>query len=234
MLEVDSINTFYGLSHVLHDLSLKVGEGEAVAFLGRNGAGKSTTMKTIMGLLTPRSGKITMEDADITQAEAHTVSLAGISWIPEDRQVFTNLTVYENLKISRIPIDGAKNLDAHLDWIFSLFPRLKERINNPGNQLSGGEQQMLTMARGLGTEPKLIMVDEPTEGLMPAYVETIENVLVEIQKKGIAILLVEQNFRMALSITKRAYLIEKGVIQWEGASADLLEDQETRMRYLGV
>ncbi len=234
MLEVDSINTFYGLSHVLHDLSLKVDEGEAVAFLGRNGAGKSTTMKTVMGLLTPQSGKITMEGADITQAEAHTVSLSGVSWIPEDRQVFTNLTVFENLKISRIPIDGAKNLDTHLDWIFSLFPRLKERINNKGNQLSGGEQQMLTMARGLGTEPKLIMVDEPTEGLMPAYVETIENVLVEIQKKGIAILLVEQNFRMALSITKRAYLIEKGIIQWEGASADLLEDQETRMRYLGV
>ena len=234
MLEVESINTFYGLSHVLHDLSLKVGEGEAVAFLGRNGAGKSTTMKTIMGLLTPRSGAITMEGSDITSAEAHAVSLAGISWIPEDRQVFTNLTVFENLKISRIPIDGARNLDAHLDWIFSLFPRLKERVGNKGSQLSGGEQQMLAMARGLGTEPKLIMVDEPTEGLMPAYVETIENVLMEIQKKGIAILLVEQNFRMALGITKRAYLIEKGVIQWEGASADLLEDQETRMRYLGV
>ena len=132
MLEVDSINTFYGLSHVLHDLSLKVGEGEAVAFLGRNGAGKSTTMKTVMGLLTPQSGKITMEGKDITEAEAHTVSLAGVSWIPEDRQVFTNLTVFENLKISRIPIDGAKNLDTHLDWIFSLFPRLKERINNKG------------------------------------------------------------------------------------------------------
>ena len=234
MLEVESINTFYGLSHVLHDLSLKVGEGEAVAFLGRNGAGKSTTMKTIMGLLTPRSGRIAMRGSDITRAEAHTVSLAGISWIPEDRQIFTNLTVYENLKISRIPIDGARNLDAHLDWIFSLIPRLKERVNNKGNQLSGGEQQMLTMARGLGTEPRLIMVDEPTEGLMPAYVETIENVLVEIQKKGIAILLVEQNFRMALSITKRAYLIEKGVIRWEGASADLIEDQETRVRYLGV
>lgn len=234
MLEVDSINTFYGLSHVLHDLSLKVAEGEAVAFLGRNGAGKSTTMKTIMGLLTPRSGAITMEGSDITDAEAHAVSLAGISWIPEDRQVFTNLTVFENLKISRIPIDGARSLDAHLDWIFSLFPRLKERIGNKGSQLSGGEQQMLAMARGLGTEPKLIMVDEPTEGLMPAYVETIENVLMEIQKKGIAILLVEQNFRMALGITKRAYLIEKGVIQWEGASADLLEDQETRVRYLGV
>jgi len=148
--------------------------------------------------------------------------------------VFPNLTVFENLKISRLPVDGAKHLDTHLDWIFSLFPRLKERINNKGNQLSGGEQQMLTMARGLGTEPKLMLVDEPTEGLMPAYVETIHSVLAEIQKKGIAILLVEQNFRMALTITSRAYLIEKGVIRWEGKSSDLLEDKETRMKYLGV
>lgn len=234
MLQVENINTFYDLSHILHDVSLSVGDGEAVAFLGRNGAGKTTTLKTIMGLLTPRTGTITMNDVDLTQAQAHTVSLNGVTLVPEDRQVFTNLTVYENLKISRLPVDGAKHLDDHLDWIFSLFPRLKERLTNKGNQLSGGEQQMLTMARGLGTEPKLMLVDEPTEGLMPAYVETIHNVLVEIQKKGIALLLVEQNFRMALSITKRAYLIEKGVIRWEGPSGDLLEDQETRMRYLGV
>jgi len=234
MLQVDNINAFYDLSHILHDVTLTVGEGEAVAFLGRNGAGKTTTLKTIMGLLKPRSGKITMNGTDVTDAQAHTVSLSGITLVPEDRQIFTNLTVFENLKISRLPVDGAKHLDTHLDWIFSLFPRLKERINNKGNQLSGGEQQMLTMARGLGTEPKLMLVDEPTEGLMPAYVETIHNVLVEIQKKGIALLLVEQNFRMALTISKRAYLIEKGFIRWEGASGDLLEDKETRMRYLGV
>lgn len=234
MLQVENINTFYDLSHILHNVSLTIGEGEAVAFLGRNGAGKTTTLKTVMGLLTPQNGRITMNEVDLTQAQAHTVSQNGITLVPEDRQVFPNLTVFENLKISRLPVDGAKHLDTHLDWIFSLFPRLKERINNKGNQLSGGEQQMLTMARGLGTEPKLMLVDEPTEGLMPAYVETIHNVLVEIQKKGIAILLVEQNFRMALTITSRAYLIEKGVIRWEGASSDLLEDQETRMKYLGV
>jgi branched-chain amino acid transport system ATP-binding protein len=234
MLEIENIHTFYGLSHILHDVSLNIGEGEAVAFLGRNGAGKTTTLKTIMGLLTPQNGKIMMNGVDLTQAQAHTVSLNGITLIPEDRQVFPNLTVFENLKISRLPVDGAKNLDTHLDWIFSLFPRLKERINNKGSQLSGGEQQMLTMARGLGTEPKLMLLDEPTEGLMPAYVETIHNVLVEIQNKGIALLLVEQNFRMALSISSRAYLIEKGVIRWEGNSSDLLEDQETRMRFLGV
>ncbi len=234
MLQVENINTYYGLSHILHGVSLTIGEGEAVAFLGRNGAGKTTTLKTIMGLLQPQEGKIVMDGADLTEAQAHTVAQSGISLIPEDRQIFPNLTVFENLKISRLPVDEAKNLDTHLDWIFTLFPQLKERINNKGSQLSGGEQQMLTMARGLGTEPKLMLIDEPTEGLMPAYVETIHNVLVEIQNKGIAILLVEQNFRMALTITSRAYLIEKGAIRWEGASADLLEDQETRMRYLGV
>ncbi|MED5580242.1 MAG: ABC transporter ATP-binding protein [Nitrospinota bacterium] len=234
MLKVEKINTFYGLSHILHDLSLSVNEGEAVALLGRNGAGKSTTLKTVMGLIQPESGKILMEDKDITFSETHTVSEKGISWVPEDRQVFTNLTVLENLKISRIPIDGGKDIDTHLDWIFSLFPRLKERINNKGNQLSGGEQQMLTIARGLGSEPRLMLIDEPTEGLMPAYVETIGNVLEEIKNKGIAIILVEQNFKMALNITARAYLIEKGIIRWEGKSKELLANEETRMRYLGV
>ncbi len=234
MLQVENINTYYGLSHILHGVSLTIGEGEAVAFLGRNGAGKTTTLKTIMGLLQPQEGKILMNEEDLTEAQAHTVAQCGISLIPEDRQIFPNLTVFENLKISRLPVDEAKNLDAHLDWIFSLFPQLKERINNKGSQLSGGEQQMLAMARGLGTEPKLMLLDEPTEGLMPAYVETIRNVLMEIQERGIAILLVEQNFKMALTITKRAYLIEKGSIQWEGPSGDLLEDHETRKRYLGV
>lgn len=234
MLQVENINTYYGLSHVLHDVSLRVEEGEAVAFLGRNGAGKTTTLKTIMGLLKPQTGRILMEGADVTPLPAHLIAQKGISLIPEDRQVFPNLTVFENLKISRLPVDGGKNLDDFLDWIFGLFPRLKERIGNKGSQLSGGEQQMLTMARGLGTEPKLMLVDEPTEGLMPAYVETIRNVLVEIQKKGIAILLVEQRFRMALSITQRAYLIEKGQIRWGGPSSDLLGDEETRVRYLGV
>ncbi|MEK6711565.1 MAG: ABC transporter ATP-binding protein [Chloroflexota bacterium] len=234
MLQVENVNTYYGLSHVLHDVSLQVGEGEAVAFLGRNGAGKTTTLKTIMGLLKPKAGRILMNGKETTLLPAHAVAQKGITLIPEDRQVFPNLTVFENLKISRLPVDGGKHLDDFLEWIFSLFPPLKERIGNKGSQLSGGEQQMLTMARGLGTEPKLMLVDEPTEGLMPAYVETIRNVLIEIQKKGIAILLVEQRFRMALSITQRAYLIEKGQIRWEGPSADLLKDEETRVRCLGV
>ncbi|MBI4609366.1 MAG: ABC transporter ATP-binding protein [Candidatus Rokubacteria bacterium] len=234
MLGVEKINSFYGLSHVLHDVSLTIGEGETVALLGRNGAGKTTTLKTIMGILKPRTGRIVLSGEDLTLLPTYRVAQKGICFIPEDRQVFPNLTVFENLKISRLPVGGGKRLDDFLDWVFTLFPPLKERIAHKGSQLSGGEQQMLTIARGLGTEPKIMLVDEPTEGLMPFLVETIREVLVQIQEKGIAILLVEQRFRMALSIASRAYLIEKGQIRWEGSSADLLEDEETRIRYLGV
>ncbi len=234
MLHVERVNAFYGLSHALHDVSLKIGEGEAVALLGRNGAGKTTTLKTIMGLLKPRTGRITLGGHDVTLMPPHLVARQGITLIPEDRQVFPNLTVFENLKISRLPIDGGMRLDGYLDWMFALFPRLKERRGQLARSLSGGEQQMLSIARGLGTEPKIMLVDEPTEGLMPALVETIRDVLIEIRRRRIAILLVEQRFRMALSITDRAYLIEKGQIRWGGSSADLLGDEATRIRYLGV
>ncbi|MGH7307564.1 MAG: ABC transporter ATP-binding protein [Candidatus Rokuibacteriota bacterium] len=234
MLRAEHVNAFYGLSHVLHDVSLEIGAGEAVALLGRNGAGKTTTLKTIMGLLKPRTGRITLSGSDLTAMPPHLVARSGITLIPEDRQVFTNLTVYENLKISRLPVDGGRRLGDYLDWIYALFPRLQERRRQLAGSLSGGEQQMLSIARGLGTEPTLVLVDEPTEGLMPALVETIRNVLVEIRKRGIAILLVEQRFRMALSITDRAYLLEKGQIRWGGSSADLLRDEATRIRYLGV
>lgn len=234
MLRVDGVNAYYGLSHVLRDVSLEVHEGEAVALLGRNGAGKTTTLKTIMGLVKPSSGWIILRNENVTPLPTHMIAQRGVCLIPEDRQVFPNLTVYENLKISRLPVDGGRRLDDFLDWIFTLFPRLRARASHKGSQLSGGEQQMLTMARGLGTNPKIMLVDEPCEGLMPLLVDTIRNVLVEIQKSGIAILLVEQRFRMALSITQRAYLIEKGQIRWAGASVDLLEDEATRLRYLGV
>lgn len=234
MLRVEQINAFYGLSHVLHEVSLEIGAGEAVALLGRNGAGKTTTLKTIMGLLKPRTGRITLNGKDLTTVPPHLVARTGITLIPEDRQVFANLTVYENLKISRLPVDGGRHLGDYLDWVFALFPRLKERGRQLAGSLSGGEQQMLSIARGLGIEPKIMLVDEPTEGLMPALVETIRNVLVEIRTKGIAILLVEQRFRMALSITDRAYLLEKGQVRWGGSSADLLRNEATRIRYLGV
>ncbi len=234
MLEVEGIDTFYGRSHVLQGVSLRVGEGECVALLGRNGAGKTTTLKTIAGVLVPRDGRIRFRGEDITGWPPHEIVRWGIAWIPEERRIFPTLTVYENLKIGRLVVDGGRQMDAYLERVFSLFPRLKERLQHKGRQLSGGEQQMLTIARGLGSEPKLLLIDEPTEGLMPALVAAIAETVRRIQGDGVAIVLVEQNTKIALETSRRTYLIEKGVIKHEGASADLARDHATRLRYLGV
>ncbi len=234
MLQVEGINSFYGHSHVLQGVSLTVGEGECVALLGRNGAGKTTTLKTIAGALQPRNGRVLFRGEEITGVPPFEIVKRGIAWIPEERRIFPNLTVYENLKISRLIVDGGKRMDGFLERIFSLFPPLKERLYNRGKQLSGGEQQMLTIARGLGTEPKLLLIDEPTEGLMPAMVTAIAETMRQILREGVAILLVEQNTKIALEASRRTYLIEKGVIKHEGASADLARDHATRLRYLGV
>ncbi len=234
MLEVERIDTFYGRSHVLQGVSLRVGEGECVALLGRNGAGKTTTLKTIAGILVPRGGSIRFRGEDITGWPPHEIVRRGIAWIPEERRIFPTLTVYENLKIGRLVVDGGRQMDAYLERVFFLFPRLKERLQHKGRQLSGGEQQMLTIARGLGSEPKLLLVDEPTEGLMPAAVAAIAETVRRIQRDGVAIVLVEQNTKIALETSRRTYLIQKGVIKHEGASADLARDDATRLRYLGV
>ncbi len=234
LLDVQAIDTAYGLSHVLRGVSLTVGPGEAAAFLGRNGAGKTTTLKTIAGVLKPRNGRIRFRGEDITGLPPYEIVRRGIAWIPEERRIFPTLTVYENLKISRLVTDGGRKIEPFLDRVCTLFPRLRERLHHKGKQLSGGEQQMLTIARGLGSEPKLLLIDEPTEGLMPELVRAIADTLVAIQRDGVAILLVEQNTRIALDITRRAYLIEKGAVQYEGLSADLVGDRETRLRYLGV
>jgi branched-chain amino acid transport system ATP-binding protein len=234
MLSLEGIDTYYGLSHVLQSVSLTVGPGEAVALLGRNGAGKTTTLKSIMGVLRPRAGRIAFEGRDITGVSPHQIVQMGIGYVPEERRVFPNLTVYENLKMARLVVDGGRRMDDYLDRVLALFPPLRDRLRNRGRSLSGGEQQMLTMARSLGTEPRLLLIDEPTEGLMPAFVETIGQTIVDIQRQGLAVLLVEQNTRLALEATQRVYLIEKGVIRHEGTSADLREDPETRLRYLGV
>ncbi len=234
MLQVEGINTYYGRSHVLQEVSLSVGEGECVALLGRNGAGKTTTLKTLAGVLQPRAGRVLFRGEAITGLPPYEIVKRGIAWIPEERRIFPNLTVYENLKISRLIVDGGRNLDAFLERVFILFPPLKERLYHKGMQLSGGEQQMLTIARGLGSEPKLLLIDEPTEGLMPAMVATIAETMRQIQKEGVAILLVEQNTKIALEISRRTYLIEKGSIKYDGPSADLARDHETRLRYLGV
>ena len=234
MLEVEGIDTFYGRSHVLQGVSLRVGEGECVALLGRNGAGKTTTLKTIAGVLVPRDGHIRFRGEDITGRPPHEIVRRGIAWIPEERRIFPTLTVYENLKIARLVVDGGRRMEGYLERVFSLFPRLKERLQHKGRQLSGGEQQMLTIARGLGSEPKLLLIDEPTEGLMPALVAAIAETVRRIQRDGVAIVLVEQNTKIALETSRRTYLIEKGVIKHEGASVDLARDDAIRLRYLGV
>jgi branched-chain amino acid transport system ATP-binding protein len=234
MLRLERIDTYYGLSHILQGVSLTVGAGEAVALLGRNGAGKTTTLKSIMGVLRPRSGRVAFEERDITGAPPHQIVQMGIGYVPEERRVFSNLTVYENLKMARLMVDGGRRMDDYLDRVLALFPPLKARLRNRGRALSGGEQQMLAMARSLGTDPRLLLIDEPTEGLMPAFVDTIGQTIVDIQRQGLAVLLVEQNTRLALAATQRVYLIEKGVIRHEGPSAALQADPETRLRYLGV
>ncbi len=234
MLRVEGVHAYYGLSHVLQDVSLQVHPGEGVALLGRNGAGKTTTLKTIMGVVKPARGRITFNGVDITHLPPYRIVQLGIGYVPEERRIFPNLTVYENLKMARLTVDGGRHIDDYLDRVFALFPPLKARVDNRGRTLSGGEQQMLTMARSLGTEPKLVLIDEPTEGLMPAMVETIGQTIIEIQRQGLAVLLVEQNTRLALEATRRVYLIEKGVIKHEGTSAALKADADVRLRYLGV
>jgi len=234
MLRVEGVDAYYGLSHVLQGVSLTVEPGEAVALLGRNGAGKSTTLKTIMAVVRARRGRITWNGTDVTGLPPYRIVQLGIAYVPEERRIFPNLTVYENLKMARIHVDGGRRMDAYLGRVLELFPPLAQRLSNKGRNLSGGEQQMLTMARSLGTDPRLLLIDEPTEGLMPAYVSTISRTITEIQRQGVAVLLVEQNTRLALEATQRAYLIEKGVIKHEARAADLAADAETRHRYLGV
>ena len=234
MLRVETVDAYYGLSHVLQGVSLTVDPGEAVALLGRNGAGKTTTLKTIMAVVRARRGRITWNGDDITALPPYRIVQLGIGYVPEERRIFPNLSVYENLKMARLAADGGRRMDDYLRRVLELFPPLADRLANKGRNLSGGEQQMLTMARSLGTDPKLLLIDEPTEGLMPAFVDTIGRTITEIQRQGVAVLLVEQNTRLALEATQRVYVIEKGVIKHEARSRDLAADADARRRYLGI
>jgi branched-chain amino acid transport system ATP-binding protein len=234
VLTVEGVDAYYGLSHVLQNVSLTVQPGEAVALLGRNGAGKTSTLKTIMGVVRARRGRITWQGTDITALPSYRIVQLGIGYVPEERRIFPNLSVYENLKMARLSVDGGRRMDDYLARVFALFPPLEHRLQNKGRTLSGGEQQMLTMARSLGTEPKLLLIDEPTEGLMPAFVETIGRTIGEIQRQGLAVLLVEQNTKLALEATQRVYFIEKGAVRHESRSSDLRNDPAVRLRYLGV
>ena len=233
LLKVDDIHTYYGRSYVLQGVSLEVNKGEAVALSGRNGAGKTTTLKSIMGTQPPRAGKILFEDEDISGLPPYRIARKGIAFIPDTRRIIPNLTVYQNLKLAMLK-DKEKDREKLLDLAYTYFPQLKQRLTNMGSMLSGGEQQMLAIARGLVANPKLMLIDEPTEGLSPILVQALAQNLKELAHNGLTMLLVEANLQVALEVAQRVYIIEKGVIKFSSTSAQLLEDRETQQRYLGV
>ncbi len=236
LLKVDNLNTYYGESHVLQNMSLAVDQGEIVALLGRNGMGKSTTMKSIMGLVKPKSGTVIYKDRDITGYPPYKVARAGIGYVPEDRRIFPNLSVMDNLAMG---IKGGKidkgNPDAWtVEKIFKQFPVLNSRRDQRGSHLSGGEQQMLSLGRSLMGSPELVMVDEPTEGLAPIVVKEVRDMLEDIHKTGVAILFVEHNLKVAMSLAERIYLMGKAYLAFSGTVEELDARPEIREKFLEV
>jgi branched-chain amino acid transport system ATP-binding protein len=234
MLEVQNIHTYYGQSHILQGVSLRVDKGEIVLLSGRNGAGKTTTIRSILGLAPPKSGEITFLGERITGSPVHIISQKGISLVPEGRRIIPGLSVYENLKLAMLRNRNRNKDPKLLDQISQIFPRLKERWQQEGTSLSGGEQQMLAIARALVSEPLLMLIDEPSEGLMPLMVEKIAEVLMDIRKNGVTILLVEQNIEMALEVSNRCYLMDEGVIKFEGTPEEIRDNEEIQRKYLAL
>ena len=235
LVRVEGLHTYYGKSHILHGVSLEVAPGEVVGLLGRNGVGKSTTLKSIMGLVQPSQGQILLNGAVITGVAPHRLARLGIGYVPEDRRIFRLLTVMENLRtgFDRAGVDDARRKEL-LDKAFAYFPRLAERRNQPGGTLSGGEQQMLAIARAMMLEPKIILLDEPTEGLMPRMVSQIREIIDALHKEGVAILLVEQNVPLTLQASQRVYIMEKGAVRHHCAASDIKVDDPVIKQYLGV
>jgi branched-chain amino acid transport system ATP-binding protein len=234
MLRIDNVHVYYGRIHALKGITLTVQTGELVALIGSNGAGKSTTLKTISGLLHPREGTIYHEDRPISGLRPHEIVGLGISHCPEGRHIFGGLTVGENLRLGASRRRDRESIEQDREWIFSLFPVLKERLSQPGGTLSGGEQQMLAIARALMSRPKLLLLDEPSLGLAPLLVERIFDVILQIKQSGGTVLLVEQNAHMALEVADRAYVLETGRITLEGPAAELRTDPEVERAYLGI
>ncbi|MDR3176593.1 MAG: ABC transporter ATP-binding protein [Desulfovibrio sp.] len=228
MLNVDAIHSYYGKSHILEGVSLTVNEGELVTLLGRNGAGKTTTLRSIVGIVRPQSGSVNFSGREMIGREIYEIAREGISLVPEHRGIFGMLSVEENLAVAARP--GQWNFEG----IYKFFPRLYERRKNGGNALSGGEQQMLSIARGLLTNPRLLLLDEPTEGLAPVIVDEIVNALVKIKKSGMAVLLVEQNLRICEKLGDRHYVLEEGRIVYSGDSENFRINRSVRDRYLSV
>lgn len=233
MLKIDNIDVYYGAIHALKGIGLEVNEGEIVTLIGANGAGKSTTLRTISGLLKPKAGSITFLGQNIAGVRAHEIVKKGISQVPEGRRVFAEMTVMENLDLGAFVRKDKAGIQQDLKHVFEFFPRLEERKNQSAGTLSGGEQQMLAMGRALMSRPKLLLLDEPSMGLAPLLIKEIFNIIVDINKSGTTVLLVEQNANMALSIANRAYVLETGRITLSGKAQDLAASEDVRKAYLG-
>ena len=231
MLQLNALNAFYGKSHILHGVDMRVGEGEIVSLLGRNGSGRSTTVKTIMGLVEGR-GSVSFKGDEILGHHAFDIAHRGIGYVPENRDIFPKLTVRQNLLLGEKR--GKKNPRWSFDDMFKMFPRLKAREHTEAGVLSGGEQQMLTLCRSLMGDPDLIMIDEPTEGLAPKIVELVAQYLMELKRRGVSVLLVEQKLTIALEISQRCYVMGHGSIVFEGTPADLRANAEVRKEWLEV
>jgi branched-chain amino acid transport system ATP-binding protein len=233
MLELQGVNTFYGPNHVLHDVTLQVNKGEIVCLLGANAAGKSTTMKTIFGLVKPRSGQVVLENERIDTMGTDQVIKRGLALVPEARRVFSRMSVHENLEMGAFMIGDRATVLQDIERVYALFPRLKERDKQLGGTLSGGEQQMLAMGRALMARPRLICMDEPSMGLSPILVQTVFDTIQEIRKQGVTVFLVEQNAFMALNIADRGYVLQQGRIMLNDSATNLLTNDLVRRAYLG-
>src|SRR5215510_9207742 len=238
MLTVESLSAWYGAARILYDLSFDVGRGEVVALMGRNGAGKSTTMKAVMGLLAQRKGVVRFNGEDISSRKPFEIARRGLGFTPEDRRIFVDLTVMENLDVGRQPTrhfsDGRPAPSWTPEQLFRLFPNLAEMPDRFGGRMSGGEQQMLTVARTLMGNPACLLLDEPSEGLAPVIVEQMANTILELKKEGLAVLLSEQNLHFANAVADRAYIIEKGRIRFSGTMAELAANEEVQRSFLTV
>ena len=229
LLAVDDVHAYYGESHVIQGVTLAVAHGETVALVGRNGAGKTTLLKTIMGILPARRGRVRFDGEDLTRLPPHEIGRRGVTLVPEDRRIFPRLTVEENLRVATLARAGGDR-----GRVFEYFPRLAERLGHAGQDLSGGEQQMLALARGFLTQPRLMLIDELSGGLMPLLVESLMDVLARINGEGVTILLVEQDLEVALALASRCYVIDQGRIEFEGTADALRENEDVQRRYLGV
>ena len=234
LLSLHDIHSYYGHIHALKGISVDVNEGEIVTLIGSNGAGKSTTLRTISGLIHPKQGQIMLDGKDISHMKPHTIVLAGLGHVPEGRGIFPKLTVKENLEMGAFTVNDPDEIERRMAYGFEMFPRLKERISQYGGTLSGGEQQMLAIARGLMMNPRLLMLDEPSMGLAPLLVELIFEIIKALNEKGTTILLVEQNALMALSIAHRGYVIQNGEIVVTDTAANLKRNEMVQKAYLGI